>query len=272
MTTAADYKQILFDQQGRVAIVTLNRPERLNAWTYEMGGELMDAVERCNEDRGVGAIVVTGAGRGFCAGADMRGFQRGIDQREQGESEAGQATTPPPRREPPTTLFRRSKPIIAAINGPAIGVGLTITLNMDVRIASDQARLSMRFVRVGIVPELASTTYLPQIVGLSNALELALTARIVSADEALRYGLVSRVVPHEQLLPAVMTFAAEIADNPIEQVMATKAMIHRHMVEQDLAAVMKREGKTLQEMYSTANHKEAVKSFLEKREPQFNQE
>lgn len=273
------YDEILFEQRGRVGLITLNRPQRLNAWTYHMGGEMMDAIERCNDDPGIGAIVVTGAGRGFCAGADMGGFQRAINQRETtGEETPTRAEARGESGEPAALrrgnslahFLRDAKPIIAAVNGPSIGVGLTMTLPMDLRIASDQARFSMRFVRVGITPEVASTTYLPQIVGLPNALALILTARIIPADEALRMGLVSRVVPAEQLLPEALALADEIAFNPMDQVRAAKRMVHRHMVQDDLASVEKFEAKTIVEMYSTPGHKEAIASFLEKREPRFN--
>jgi 2-(1,2-epoxy-1,2-dihydrophenyl)acetyl-CoA isomerase len=277
----ANYELITFEQQGRTGVITLNRPEKLNAWSYAMGGEVNDAIERCNGDSGIGAIVVTGAGRGFCAGADIGGFNRAIEAndarannppatRAEARGEAGD-TAARPQRISLAHFLRDSKPIIAAINGPSIGVGLTMTLPMDLRIASDQARFSMRFVRMGITPEVASTTYLPQIVGIANALELCLTGRIVDAQTALRMGLVSRVVAPDQLMPEAIALAEEIAFNPMESVRAAKKMLHRHMVEQDLDAVVKYEGKTIFSMYSTAGHKEAIRSFIEKREPKFNQ-
>ncbi len=278
MTTATDYRQILFETQGRTGIITMNRPEKLNAWTYAMGGEMMDAIERCNGDAGIGAVVVTGAGRGFCAGADIGGFDRAIEsgdasanQPPASRAEArGELADPAARRRSLAHFLRGSKPVIAAINGPSIGVGLTMTLPMDLRIASDQARFSMRFVRMGITPEVASTTYLPQIVGIANALELCLTGRIIDAQTALSMGLVSRVVAPDELLAAALELAEEIAFNPMESVRAAKDMLHRHMVEQDLDSVVKTEGKTIVGMYSTAGHKEAIKSFIEKRAPKFN--
>jgi len=275
MTQAATYEQILFEQQGRVGVITLNRPERLNAWTWKMNAEIADAITRCNDDDGVGAVVITGAGRGFCSGADMGTFDRAIERREQATSdeERRAASAPPPalqREAPEIGFYQQSKPIICAINGPAIGVGLTMTLTMDLRIASDQARFSMRFVRMGIVPEASSTLYLPQIVGLSNALELSLTGRIIDAQEALRYGLVSRVVPHDRLLPETMALAREIADNPTDAVRAAKQLLHRNMIEQDREAVRRREGAVITKQYESANHKEAVRAFIEKRQPVFN--
>jgi 2-(1,2-epoxy-1,2-dihydrophenyl)acetyl-CoA isomerase len=275
MTAATTYEQILFEQQGRVGLITLNRPERLNAWTWKMNAEIQDAIERCNDDDGIGAVVVTGAGRGFCSGADMGVFDKAINRRAQATTDAERlaASAPPPgqREAPDIGLYQQSKPIICAINGPAIGVGLTMTLTMDLRIASDLARFSMRFVRMGIVPEASSTLYLPQIVGLSNALELSLTGRIIDASEALRYGLVSRVVPHEQLMPETMALAQEIAENPTDATRAAKMLLHRNMIEQDREAVRRREGVVITKQYESTNHKEAVRAFIEKRQPRFNQ-
>jgi 2-(1,2-epoxy-1,2-dihydrophenyl)acetyl-CoA isomerase len=279
--TTANYQQIHFDTQGRVGVITLNRPEKLNAWTYAMGGEMMDAIARCNDDPGIGAVVVTGAGRGFCAGADIGGFNRAIESQDAtannppaSRAEARGERADPAQRQRRASLahfLRESKPVIAAINGPSIGVGLTMTLPMDLRIASEAARFSMRFVRMGITPEVASTTYLPQITGIANALELCLTGRIIDASTALSMGLVSRVVPPDQLMPETLALAEEIAFNPMESVRAAKDMLHKHMVEQDLDSVVKVEGKTIFSMYSTPGHKEAIKSFMEKRQPKFNQ-
>ena len=275
MTTATGYEQILFEQRGRVGLITLNRPERLNAWTWKMGGEIADAVDRCNNDDGIGAIVVTGAGRGFCSGADMGGFNRAIDARASATSEEEkQRVSGPTEEERPArsrNFYQESKPIICAINGAAVGVGLTMTLAWDIRIASDKARLAVRFVKMGLVPEANSSSYLPQIVGIANALELSLTGRIIDAQEALRYGLVSRVVPAEDLMAETMALADEIAANPTDAVRAAKRLLHRNMVEQDNELVVSREGAAIYEQYQSPNHKEAVRAFIEKREPRFNQ-
>ena len=269
----AQYEQILFDRQGRVGVITLNRPERLNAWTWKMAGEITEAITRCNDDDGIGAIVLTGAGRGFCSGADIGGFNNAINTREQASSdeERRQAGAPPERARRPANFYQESKPIIVAINGAAIGVGLTMTLTMDIRIASDQARMSMRFVRMGIVPEAQSTLYLPQIVGIANALELSLTGRIIDAQEALRYGLVSRVVPHDELMSETMKLADEIASNPTDAVWNAKKLLHRNMIEADREAVVRREGAVITKQYESAGHKEAIRAFIEKRQPRFNE-
>ncbi|HEY8173680.1 MAG TPA: enoyl-CoA hydratase-related protein [Dehalococcoidia bacterium] len=274
MTTAATgYEQIVFEQRGRVGVITLNRPERLNAWTWKMSGEMGDAITKCNEDDGIGCIVITGAGRGFCAGADVGIFDRAIDQRAEAttDEERRAASAAPERVDRGLEFYQQSKPIIAAINGVAVGLGLTMTLTMDLRIASEQARFSMRFVRMGIVPEAESTLYLPQIVGIANALELSLTGRIIDAQDALRFGLVSRVVPPERLMDETMALAEEIAFNPTDAVWNAKKLMHRNMIEQDRASVIRREGAVITQQYESAGHKEAIRSFIEKREPRFNQ-
>jgi enoyl-CoA hydratase/carnithine racemase len=270
MAIARTYKYILFERKDRVGIITFNRPEKLNAWTYDMNGEMLDAIESCNDDPGIGAIIVTGAGRGFCAGADVRGFNNSIEAREAADGRRGEMDGRR-EREHLAAFLRRAKPLIAAVNGPSIGVGLTLTLPMDLRIASESARFSMRFIRMGITPEVASTTYLPQIVGLPNALDMILTARIIDAAEALRMGLVQKVVPADQLMDEALAVATEIANNPTEQVLEGKRMVHRHMVEQDIDAVVREENKAITRAYTGTAHKEAVRAFLEKRQPQFNQ-
>jgi 2-(1,2-epoxy-1,2-dihydrophenyl)acetyl-CoA isomerase len=273
MTNATSYEQIIVERQGRVEVITLNRPERLNAWTWKMGAELQEAIERANDDPGIGCIIVTGAGRGFCSGADIQGFNRAIDDRERAstdEEKVRASSSNEARRENPAQYLPRSKPVIGAINGASIGVGLTLTLPMDIRIASESARFAMRFVRMGITPEVASTLYLPQIIGLQNALEMIMTGRIIDAQTALRYGLVSRVVPEEQLLPEAMQLANEIAFNPTDAVWVAKKMVHRHMVQEDVEKIIKYEGKKIYKQYSSAGHKEAIRAFIEKRDPVFN--
>ncbi len=271
MVTAKSYKYILFEQRDRVGLITLNRPDRLNAWNYPMGDEVIDAIEACNQDPGIGAIVVTGAGRGFCAGADIKGFNRSIESRESGNGQRSDRDQPPRREEHLAAFLRRSKPLIAAVNGASIGVGLTMTLPMDIRIASEKARFSMRFIRVGITPEVASTTYLAQIVGLPNALDLVLTARIIEAEEAVQMGLVNDVVAPDRLIDEAMSVANLIAANPLECVMEGKRMVHRHMVEQDIDAVVAEENRTFARIQKGPAHKEFVRAFIEKREPHFNQ-
>jgi 2-(1,2-epoxy-1,2-dihydrophenyl)acetyl-CoA isomerase len=264
---ASGYEHITYEMKGSVGLITLNRPERLNAWTPLMEEEFIDAVESASLDRDVGTLVVTGAGRAFCAGADISGFSNQLAARKkQGPPPSLPVNEGSP--EVPIALSR-GKPIIAAINGPAVGVGLTMSLACDIRIASDQARLSARFVKVGLTPECGSTRYLAQVAGLGNALVLALTGRIIDASEAKDRGLVDRVVAHEDLMKEAMALAEEISSNPADAVWAAKRLIHENASESDLRRVVSTEGLFIREMRRHPDHSEAVQAFLEKREPRF---
>lgn len=269
MTQDANYQHILYETKGRVALITLNRPDRLNAWTPLMEEEFMNALDRASADQSVGSILVTGAGRAFCAGADIGGFAERMPS-----GSGATPVTPMISREGspevPITLAR-SKPVVAAINGPAVGIGLTMPLACDIRIASDKARFSARFVKVGITPECGSTRYLPQVAGLGNALFMALTGRIIESPEALARGLVDRVVPHDSLMDEAMALAEEIANNPTNAVWAAKMLMHKNAVEDDMRRVVDQEGFAIRETRRMPDHAEAVKAFLEKREPRFNQ-
>jgi len=255
---------ILTETQGRVGIITFNRPDKLNAMHDTMMGEMRDQIIAWNNDPGIGAIVLTGAGRAFCAGADVGGWNRDIEQREKGEEPRRRA------RDGSWVIFaQQSKPLICAINGPCIGAGLTITLPCDVRIASEQARLSMRFIRMGIFPELASTHLLAHIVGLGNAMELMLSGKIIDGTESARIGLVNRAVPHEKLMEEAIATAQEIAFNPTEHVMAVKKIAWQNLDEGDIKTIQQREGVELATAVASPAFKEAVRAFLEKRQPNF---
>ncbi|MGH2588703.1 MAG: enoyl-CoA hydratase/isomerase family protein [Dehalococcoidia bacterium] len=258
------YEQILSERRGRVALITLNRPEKLNAWTGQMNAELCDAVTMANEDDAVGAIVLTGAGRGYCAGADISAWQRSLDS-EGGPNLGGNGDAPRDRSQNIVTLLRRSKPVIAAVNGPAVGIGVTHILPADIRIASEAARFGFYFVRMGAVPELASTYYLAQIVGLGAAQELCLRASMIDAQEAYRLGLVSRVVPAERLLEEALALGEEIAALPGPQLRMTKELFNRNATDMDVQADMAREGEALQKAYASPEFKEAVAAFMERR-------
>ncbi len=262
MTSAtATQPVVLFERRGRVGLITLNRPESLNAWSREMERLIRESIEACNVDDGIGAIVITGAGRGFCSGADLRRDR---------SAEANGATPVRDDPEPLAFFMQRSKPLIAAINGPAVGVGLTLTLCCDMRIASDKARLSARFVRIGLTPELGSTYFLPQIVGLGFANELILTGRIIDAAEAGRVGLVNRVVPHEQLLDAAIGLADEIAFNPTQHVSWAKRLVYSNAANDNLRSVLQSEDEIFGQATRTAAFAEAGRAFAEKRAPRFN--
>ena len=266
--SAPDYETILYEKRGRVGLITLNRPDKLNAWTPRMEGEFIDCVQRASEDGEVGALVVTGAGRGFCAGADISGWDQDIAAggRRPRSPLLNQEGSP----EVPNVL-RRAKPVIAAINGPAVGIGLTMPLACDIRIASERARFSARFVKVGLTPECGSSRNLPAVAGLANALFLTLTGRIIEADEAKERGLVDRVVPHESLMDEAMALAEEIAANPGDAVWTAKRLLHENAAEADMRRVVNAEGPAIREMRRLPDHAEAVRAFMEKREPKFDQ-
>lgn len=260
------YEQIISEVRGRVGIIRLNRPEKLNAWTGQMGEEVLDQVKNWNSDAGIGAILLTGEGRAFCAGADMGNFAARAQVNAQGTGEQirrGGANF--------TTILRQSKPVVAAINGYAVGVGLTMILPADVRIASERAQMSIRFIKVGLVPELGSTRLLAQIVGLGNASDMCLTGRMVSADEALRMGLVTAVTAHDDLFETALAKASEIANNPTQAVIMVKELLAKNPLDPDLEAVMERELLRDQIARRLPDHVEAVTAFREKREPSFNQ-
>jgi 2-(1,2-epoxy-1,2-dihydrophenyl)acetyl-CoA isomerase len=262
-----EYQHILYEKRGRIALVTLNRPEKLNAWTPLMEGEFIHAVNRTANDADLGVLVVTGAGRGFCAGADISGWSADLSgQARRGPASPLMAQDGSP--EVPIALSR-GKPAIAAINGPAVGIGLTVTLACDVRIASEQARFSARFVKVGLTPECGSTRYLPLVAGFSNALLLAMTGRIIDANEAKERGLVDRVVPHDKLLDEAMALAEEIAANPTDAVWGAKRLLHNNAVQPDLRRVTTEEVYSIREMRRLPAHAEAVQAFMEKRDPKF---
>jgi enoyl-CoA hydratase/carnithine racemase len=252
-----------------VCTVTLQRPEKLNAVTATMIRELVEAFDQADADDGVRAVIVTGAGRAFCAGADLSAGGRTFDRaaRDPAESAAdhedggGRVTL---------RIFDMKKPVIAAINGPAVGFGITLTLPMDVRIASTAARIGFVFVRRGVVPEAASTWFLPRLVGPSRAAEWVLTGRVFDAQEAHAGGLVSRVVAPEALLPTARELALEIARNTS----AVAVALARQMLWRMLGADHPMEAHRIdsQAMFWTgraADAYEGVSAFLEKRPPRF---
>ncbi len=261
------YETILYEPNGRVLVLTLNRPEKLNAWNARMESEFIHALEAASADPGVHAIVVTGAGRAFCAGGDISAWSQDLtagDRRRQASPLLARDGSP----EVPITLAR-SKPVIAAINGHAVGIGLTVTLACDIRIASERAQFSARFVKVGLTPECGSTRYLPLVAGIGNALYMALTGRIIDAAEAKERGIVDRVIPHDSLMPEAMVLAEEIASNPPSAVWLAKRLIHENANESDIRRVVTAEGFAIREARRLPDHAEAVQAFVEKRPPNF---
>src|SRR5919198_1841675 len=206
----ADFEEILYEVEDGVLTITLNRPDRLNAFTATMGRELIEAFDRSDADDDVRVVIVTGAGRGFCAGADLGSGGSTFDWRSLQE---GDATPRDTGGTVSLRIFDSLKPVIAAINGPAVGVGITMTLPMDVPLAVEGAKIGFVFTRRGIVPEACSSWFLPRVVGISQAMEWDATGRVFDAQEALAGGLVRSLHPKEELLGAARDLAREIADN-----------------------------------------------------------
>lgn len=256
------HEQILTAVRGRVGIITLNRPERLNAFTGVMQSEIQSQVRAWNADEEIGAMVLTGAGRAFSAGADVSGFEDFVSgERRDAPSRPADISW--------VDLVRESKPIVCALNGVAVGLGITLPLSCDVRLAADDARISFRFLRIGLTPEYGSTHYLVNLVGLGRALEYMLTGRFITAQEAKDAGFVNRVRPAETLVDDAVALAQEIADNPDWHMAKVKRLIHENYLEKDLALVLRRESETLRAARFTDEHKEALTAFRERREPKF---
>ena len=262
------FETLLYDVADGVASVTLNRPDRLNAVTTTVIRELVEAFDRADRDDGVRAVIVTGAGRAFCAGADLGGGGRtfagrpGAAERAEDHRDGGGLVT--------LRIFDMTKPVIAAINGPAVGFGITMTLAMDVRIASTAAKMGFVFSRRGVVPEACSTWFLPRIVGIAQAAEWAYTGRVFGPEEALAGGLVSEIVEPGALLPTARALALEIAQNTS----AVSVALIRQMLWRMLGAEHPREAHRIDSlgMWHTgrsADAHEGVTSFLEKRPPRF---
>ncbi len=267
-----DYSQIEVEDRGLVRLITLNRPERLNAWTRRMSHEMIHAIEEGNADDGIGAFVFTGSGRGFCAGADIGAEFASGSSADDLDRRTEQADPQPskPRRNPDwVALVRDSKPMVAAVNGPAIGVGLTMILPMDYLVAGHSARLSARFVRMGVVPELASSHFLVQRCGWGAAGDLALSGRIASADEALSIGLVDKVTDDDDLIAVATEHALSYARNGPQALRMIKQLLTENGSDSDLVAVQNRELALLRQAMTSAEHHEAVAAFMEKREPNF---
>ena len=252
-----EYQHIRFEVKDGVGEVTLNRPDRLNAYTTLMGRELGDAFRVCDTRDDVRAVIVTGAGRGFCAGADLEG-----DGKIFASDSAGGAADAPPG----VPAWRVRKPIIGAINGPAVGVGATLPLQWDIRIAGERARIGFVFVRRGLTPEAISTWTLPRIIGMSRAAELLYTGRILSAHEALAYGVVGRVVPDDDLLPTARALAREIATETAPVAVALTKRLLWHMAGEtspDRAHALDTE--VFRWTTRQPDAREGIRSFLEKR-------
>jgi enoyl-CoA hydratase/carnithine racemase len=265
-----EYSQITYEVSDSVATITLHRPERMNAFTGVMMTEVIDAFDRVDADDDVRVVIVTGAGeRAFCAGADLGG---GGETFAKGGSDI-QTSVGVPRDGGGLVslrIFSCTKPVIGAINGAAVGVGVTMTLPMDIRLASDTARFGFVFARRGIVPEACSSWFLPRLVGISTAAEWCYSGRVFPATEALERGLVRSVHAPDELLPAAHELAREIADNtaPVS-VALTRQMLWRMLGADHPMEAHRVDSRGIQSRGASADAKEGVESFLEKRQPDY---
>jgi enoyl-CoA hydratase/carnithine racemase len=254
------YEHILFEVADGVATITLNRPEKRNAWNRAMGIEIRDALMVADERDDVRAIVVTGAGRDFCVGADLEGGGTVFERARAAEAAGGPRLT--------LKAWDVRKPIIAALNGAVAGVGATLPLQWDIRIAGESTRIGFVFVKRGLVPEAASTWMLPRIIGMSRAAELLLTGRLVHAREALEYGLVSRVVPDADLLATAQGMARDIATQTAPVAVAlTKRLLWRFSGETDPEAAERLDAQVFGWTTQSPDAKEGIRAFLDKRTP-----
>jgi enoyl-CoA hydratase/carnithine racemase len=261
------YEEILYDVDDGVLTITLNRPDRLNAFTNTMMTELLEAFDRADADDDVRAVIVTGAGRGFCAGADLALGGGTFDWRGRAEENAvprdggGRVAL---------RVYESAKPVIAAINGPAVGVGITMTLPMDIRLAAEGAKIGFVFTRRGIVPEACSSWFLPRLVGISQAMEWVATGRVFDAEEARAGGLVRSVHPADELLDTARSLAREIADNaaPVSVALARR-MLWTLLGAAEPMDAHRADSRAMFSRGQSDDAREGVTSFLEKRPPRF---
>jgi enoyl-CoA hydratase/carnithine racemase len=273
------YQQIAFDVTERVATLTLSRPEKLNAWTPLMEHEVQKALLHADQDDQVRVIILTGAGRGFCAGADMQSLESVAGAgRSPEELRQAMASWPAgPRIAGSRDDFQKrysyfpalSKPVLAAVNGPAVGLGFVLALYCDIRFASDQARFGTAFARRGLIAEHGISWMLPRLVGLAGAFDLLYSARVIDATEALRIGLVSRVVPHENLLPEVRAYAEELATAVSPRSLRVMKRQVYNALFQTLGEAVDTANEEMFQSFLTADFREGVAHFLEKRPPAF---
>ena len=259
------YKCLLYEAQDGIATLTLNRPERLNALGDTLREDFHDALERASGDPGIRVIVITGAGRGFCAGGDVKAMHDG----HEGRRERALIDRIAPSRDRVLQLMRDApQPLIAAVNGPAAGAGMNLALGCDIRIASTAAKFGQAFVRRGLHPDWGGTYFLPRLVGSAKACELIFTGDLLGADEAYRLGIVNAVVSAEELMPTTYALARKIAAGPPIAIRLAKRAIYRNM-EADLRASLEFETFAQNICAETEDAREGARAFVEKREPKF---
>lgn len=266
MEKLIEFEQIRYEIMESMALITLNRPEKLNAWTVTMKDELIKAIQIADRSDEVRTIVMTGAGKAYCAGADldpveMERIRENPESSEKKRDTAGELTL---------AMFENKKPIIAAINGHAVGVGSTMTLAADIRILAENAKMGFIFNQRGMVPEGCSTWFLPRIVGMSKASEWMFSGRLIGSEEALKTGLVNRVVEPDKVVKTAMEIALDIAANTSAMSTAfTRAMLWQMMSSAHPMDAHRIESRCLNFMTKSADYREGIASFLEKRPADF---
>ena len=260
-----DYQDIIYTKDSGIATMTLNRPDQMNAFSPAMSDSMYRAVEDVAQDDEVRVLVITGAGRAFCSGADVKamaeGFNRPARQERPREAASGRVSLH-------VLMQKCDKPIIAAVNGAAVGGGLDLAMACDIRIASDKARFAELYIRRGIVPAAGGTYFLPRLVGIDKACQLIWTGDMIDAREAERIGLVTMVVPHEELESATLELAEKLAKGPPRAIQTSKRAIYDGL-DMDLESTLKHVSSLTREIHQSEDHKEGAKAFVEKREPVF---
>jgi len=267
-----EYADILYDVEDGAAVITLNRPAKLNAWTGAMEREYRDALARADRDQGVRTVILTGAGRGFCAGADMGHLNQIADAgSEDGVMAPADALGDVDENYRQRFSFPLGgrKPLLCAVNGPAVGLGLVMSLYCDIRFASEEAKFGTAFASLGLVAEHGISWLLPRIVGLANALDLLYSARVISAGEALRMGLVNRVVPHAELLPATKEYARSLAERSSPRAMSRVRRLVYDAQFTDLATATRAANSAMEASFGNPDFKEGLAAFAERRPPRF---
>ena len=264
MPDEAPYQHILFDVEDGVATITLNRPDKMNAFHFPLGAELERAYARCDEDDAIRVVILTGAGKAFCAGADMGGGEKTFDDVEGGKRAASSGT-----RVRRLAAWQVRKPVVAAINGHAVGVGLTLAMQCDLRIVAREAKLAFAFVRRGIIPELGSHTILPRVVGFSRAADLLLSGRTFRGEEAAALGVASEVHPAEEVVPRAREWARDVAANAAPASVAIAKRLLWEGVTETPAETMAKEKPLLAWIGKQPDAAEGVRSFFERRPPEW---
>ena len=260
-----DFETIKFERENNIGVITLNRPNNLNAINYKMICEYVNAMEMIRDDNGIRAVIVTGAGKGFCSGADLSSPDMPFNvMKPGGMREYVQSHL----QRMGTSMIELEKPIVGAINGMAAGAGCNLALSSDIIIASDEARFSQIFAKRGLVPDVGGMFMLPRLVGMAKAKELMFTGDIIDAEEAYRIGMINRVVLAGELMKEARDFAIKLANGPTKSIGMTKRMLNKAF-ESDLRTVLDYEASAQGIAVSTKDAKEGVSSFLQKREPRF---